>query len=112
MDLFARAGPKSVIALSEGKGQIGFCAWKEIRLSPFRCYPGPAWSEGQPSQGYTAVGCVSLPCSAEEGSCCPQDSLSLCELPSPWQVFTDRNNPKGRKVTACAPFPGLISLDC
>lgn len=70
---------KSVIALSEGKGQIGFCAWKEIRLSPFRCYPGPAWSEGQPSQGYAAV-CVSLPCSVLRKAAAAhriQDSLSL-----------------------------------
>lgn len=63
MDLFPRANHRSVIALSEGKEQIGFGAWKEIRLSPFRCYPGRAGSEGQPCQGYAAVGCVSVPCS-------------------------------------------------
>lgn len=49
VDLFTRASPRSVTALSEGKGQIGrFCAWREIRLSPVRCFPGAAWVKGSP----------------------------------------------------------------
>lgn len=39
-------------------------------------------------------------------------TATACELLSRWPIFTDSDDPEGRKVMTCAPFPEVISPDC